>query len=152
MPKQARWFVKAGFLYLALTFVLGAVLLAFEALELPVPYVFQIEHTHLGMVGWLVNTVIGIAFWMLPLNRERFPHTQGRYPAPWAIACFALLNGGLIVRILAEPWFALGGHAPLAAALLVVSAVAQPAGVAIFVAIAWQRVRGPRAAVPSRAS
>ena len=60
------------------------------------------------------------------------------------VACFALLNGGLIVRIFAEPWFTLGGHAPLAAALLIASAIAQPLAVAIFVAIAWQRVRGPR--------
>jgi hypothetical protein len=144
MPTQARWFVKAGLIYLAVTFVAGAWLLMLEALDRPAPYVFAIEHAHLGMVGWLVNIVMGIALWMLPLNRERFPCAQGRYPGSWGVACFALLNGGLIVRIFAEPWFTLGGHAPLAAALLIVSAIAQPLAVAIFVAIAWQRVRGPR--------
>ncbi len=38
MPPEARWFVKAGLCYLALTFVAGSVLLALEAVGRPVPY------------------------------------------------------------------------------------------------------------------
>lgn len=144
MPVEARWFVKAGLCYLVLTFVAGSVLLVAEAVGVPAPYVVAVEHAHLGMVGWLVNVVIGIALWMLPLNRERFPATQGRYPvaAPWI--CFALLNGGLVLRLLAEPWYALGGRPAAASALMIVAAVAQPVAVAVFVAVAWQRVRAPR--------
>ncbi len=89
MPPEARWFVKAGLCYLALTFIVGSVLLALEAFRSPAPYVLGVEHAHLGLVGWLVNTVIGIALWMLPLNRARFPHTQGRYPKGMPAACFA---------------------------------------------------------------
>lgn len=149
MPPEARWFVKVGLCYLALTFIAGSVLLALEAMGRAVPYVFGIEHAHLGTVGWLVNTVIGIALWMLPLNRARFPRTQGRYPRPMIVACFALLNGGLVLRLAAEPWYQLGGDKVAPAALLLVSALAQPLGIAIFVAIAWQRVRPP---TTSRAS
>jgi len=61
-------------------------------------------------VGWLVNTVIGIALWMLPLNRARFPRTQGRYPRRMVAACFTLLNGGLVLRLVGEPWYQLGGE------------------------------------------
>ncbi len=81
MPHQTRLFVKTGLIYLGLSFALGAILLLCEAVGQPIPSVFAIEHGHLGEVGWLVNTVIGIALWMLPLNRERFPETQGRYPS-----------------------------------------------------------------------
>jgi len=149
MPPEARWFVKAGLCYLALTFVAGSVLLALEAVGHPVPYVFGIEHAHLGTVGWLVNTVIGIALWMLPLNRSRFPRTQGRYPRRMVAACFTLLNGGLVLRLVGEPWYQLGGATVAAAALLLVSAVAQPLGIAIFVIIAWQRVRPPTTSRPN---
>jgi len=148
MPREARVFVKAGLLYLALTFALGGVLLMFEALGRSVPYVFSVEHAHLGEVGWLVNIVIGIALWMLPLNRERFPTTQGRYPTAVVCACFVLLNSGLVLRLIAEPWYQLGGNTPVAAALLALAAIAQPAAIALFVCVAWQRVRGPRHPAP----
>ena len=144
MPHQSRIFVKAGLVYLALTFILGGVLLFLEAAGRPAPYIIGVEHAHLGEVGWLVNVVIGIALWLLPLNRERFPGTQGRYPSAFVYACFALLNGGLVLRLFAEPWFQLAGRPPLAALALVVSAIAQPAAIVLFVFIAWQRVRAPR--------
>ncbi len=143
MPAETRWFVKTGLLYLLLTFVAGSTLLALEALGRPVPYVFAVEHAHLGTVGWLVNVVIGIALWMLPLNRERFPASHGRYPPGAAAACFVLLNGGFVMRVVAEPWYQLGGRPNAASALLFVAAIAQLLAVFLFVAIAWQRVRGP---------
>lgn len=148
MPLESRLFVKIGLAYLMLTFILGSVMLVFEALHHPVPYVFAIEHAHLGTVGWLVNIVIGIALWMLPLNRQRFPSAQGRYPTRAVILCFALLNVGLLMRLVCEPWYQLGGQSFSAATLLVISAVAQLIGIFIFVIIAWQRVRAPNRPAP----
>lgn len=148
MPHQTRLFVKTGLIYLVLTFALGSTLLVLEASGRSAPFVLGIEHAHLGEIGWLVNTVIGIALWMLPLNRERFPQTQGRYPAAAAYACFWLLNGGLVLRVLGEPWFVLGGRPLTAAIALDVAAVAQLAGVLVFVAIAWLRVRAPARPAP----
>ena len=147
MPYESRLFVKAGLIYLALTFVLGGILLIAEALGLPLPTSLAIEHAHLGGVGWLVNLVIGIALWMLPLNRDRFPATQGRYPSSIVFACFLLLNGGLMVRLVAEPWLQFDGS-PVASALLVVAGIAQPLAIALFVAIAWQRIRAPARPAP----
>ena len=143
MPTEARWFVKTGLVYLVLTFVAGSALLVLEATSRPAAYVFAIEHAHVGAVGWLVNLVIGIALWMLPLNRERFPSTQGRYPPRAAFACFGLLNGGFALRVVGEPWYQLGGAPIAASVVLVIAAVAQLIAVLSFVAIAWQRVRGP---------
>jgi uncharacterized membrane protein len=148
MPRESRLFVKTGLLFLALTFVFGAVLLTREALGMPLPPVLGVEHAHLAGVGWLVNTVIGIAIWMLPLNRERFPATAGRYPASAVYASFALLNGGLVLRLLAEPWYQLGGYPAAASGLLLLAAVAQPLGIVVFVWIAWQRVRAPSHPAP----
>lgn len=148
MPHQTRLFVKTGLVYLALTFALGGILLFLEAVGRPAPYIIGVEHAHLGEVGWLVNIVIGIALWMLPLNRERFPATQGRYPSALVYVCFALLNGGLALRLLAEPWFALAGRPPLAALALILAAIAQPAAIALFVIVAWQRVRAPSRPAP----
>ncbi|MGD0475917.1 MAG: hypothetical protein ABSB70_22230 [Candidatus Velthaea sp.] len=148
MPREARIFVKTGLVYLVLTFALGGVLLVLKALGRSVPYVFSVEHAHLGEVGWLVDLVIGIALWMLPLNRERFPVTQGRYPTLAVSTSFVLLNSGLVLRLRAAPWNQLSGNAPVAATLLALAAISQPAAIALFVFVAWQRVRAPRHPAP----
>ncbi len=142
MPFESRLFVKTSLVGLALTFLVGAVALICETLGTPLPAIVGVEHAHLGFVGWLVNLVIGIALWFLPLNREAFPETQGRYPRHLPETIFALLNGGLAIRLVAEP-LALSGSAPLARPLVIVSALAQFAAILLFGYIAWQRVRRP---------
>ena len=57
MPYVPRLFIKTGIICLAMTFLLGAVLLVLEAVGRPAPFIIGIEHGHMGFVGWLVNTV-----------------------------------------------------------------------------------------------
>lgn len=142
MPFVARLFLKTGIIYLALTFLAGAVLLVLEALAHPAPFVIGIEHGHMGFVGWLVNTVVGVAFWLLPLNRTAFPATQGRYPETLARASFFVLNTGLVLRLVIEPLF--GAHPALWSSVgLIAAAVLQFSGIAIVAWIAWQRIYAP---------
>ena len=142
MPFVPRLFVKAGIVYLMLTFVLGAVLLILEALGHSAPFIIGIEHGHMGFVGWLVNTVIGVALWLLPLNRKAFPQTQGRYPETLARAAFILLNVGLPLRLIVEPLHQSRPTA-LTSALLIVAAIFQVAAILVVGVIAWQRVYAP---------
>jgi hypothetical protein len=146
MPIESRLFVKTSLLYLIATFVVGAVLAILEVSGRPVPFVVTSLHAHLGFVGWLVNIVMGIALWFLPLARDRYPQTQGRYPPAGPYACFTLLNGGLIARIIGEPWWSNGSA--LGGLLFVVSGLAQAAAILLFVTIAWQRVRAPSHPAP----
>jgi hypothetical protein len=103
LPFESRLFVKASIVGLALTFLVGGVALVAEAFGRSLPPVVNIERAHLGFVGWLVNLVIGIALWFLPLSRKAFPATQGRYPRRLPEIIFALLNAGLGLRLIAEP-------------------------------------------------
>lgn len=145
MPLEVRLFVKSSLVYLALTFMLGAAMLIAEASGTVWPGVFAVEHAHLAFVGWLVNLVVGIALWLLPVNRRAFPQTQGRYPPRLIQASFYLLNGGIILRVLAEPYYALVNQSLAVRGVLVLAAVAQLAAVIIFAAVAWRRVRQPSA-------
>lgn len=142
MPFVPRLFVKAGIVYLVLTFLLGATLLSFEAAERPVPFIIAIEHGHMGFVGWLVNTVIGVALWLLPLNRKAFPQTQGRYPETLARLAFVLLNVGLPMRLIVEPLHQ-SHPAAITSALLFVSAIFQLGAIVVVGWIAWSRVYAP---------
>lgn len=145
MPIESRLFIKTALVALVLAFSAGAALAIASSVGVAVSPIWAIEHAHLAFVGWLVNIVIGIALWMLPLARERYPRTAGRYP-PWApMTVYALLNGGLALRIVSEPFLVTGAVARTA---LFVSAVAQLAAILLFAYVAWQRVRGPARPAP----
>lgn len=141
MPVESRRFVKAGLLWLLIGFLIGAALLAAKALGAATPPSLGIVHVHALFVGWLVNMVFGFALWMLPLNRVRYPQTQGRYSRGAVNWCFILLNAGLALRLIAEPVFDDRGRSLLLSAALLLSAVAQVAAVALFVVTVWTRVR-----------
>lgn len=121
--------------------MLGAAMLAFKAYAIRIPLDVSIVHAHMAFVGWLVNLVIGVALWFLPVNRERFADNRGRYPALKVRITFVLLNAGLLLRIVAEPLFDARGASPLLAMLLVLSGIMQLAAIVSFVSIVWYRVR-----------
>ena len=145
LPRESRLFVKTSLVALALAFGWGAVMAIGESLGATFPALWPVEHAHLAFVGWLVNLVIGIALWMLPLDRARYPETAGRYPRGVPYAIWGLLNGGLALRILAEPALASG---PAARAALAVGSLAQVAAVVAFAVVAWHRVRAPAHPAP----
>lgn len=60
MPHTVRWFIRTSAVYLVLTFLAGAIFLYHNWLIGPAPRVWVIVHLHMGLVGWLVNIVIGL--------------------------------------------------------------------------------------------
>ncbi|HEV2262117.1 MAG TPA: hypothetical protein VGR69_07530 [Candidatus Rubrimentiphilum sp.] len=140
MPVETRLFVKTSLLWLCATFALGAAMLIAKALGAPLGAEFSVVHAHMAFVGWLVNLVMGIALWFLPVNRERFPQNRGRYPVDAVRWIFLFLNVGLLLRITFEP-LADTEHAAILSGILIISAALQLAAVLLFVTIAWSRVR-----------
>jgi hypothetical protein len=143
VPFETRLFVKTGMIYLVLTFAVGAVLAAMEAAGHPAPFIIAVEHGHMGFIGWLVNVVVGVALWMFPLDRERFPETKGRYHSAIVLWCYGLLNVGLPMRIFSESWLALAGAEIIVRFALVLSAAMQLAAIVLVACIVWARVRQP---------
>jgi hypothetical protein len=141
MPLETRLFVKTSLLWLGAAFVAGGVMLIFKAFGFAIPSWSSTLHAHMAFVGWLVNLVIGIALWFLPVNRTRFPNNRGRYPIVAVRWVYGLLNAGLLLRLLFEPLIDAYGRAAWFSFALSASAVSQVVAVAMFCAIAWQRVR-----------
>ena len=138
MPTITRTFIKTALLSAVLGVVLSAVWLVQLVLPLH-PLLGHIQPTalHLLVIGWLTQLIFGIALWMFPpWSRE-----QPRGPEALGWACYGLLNGGLLLRLIAEPLNSYRPAAPLGW-LLVVSAVLQAGAIWLFVALAWRRVRG----------
>ena len=111
-------FVRAALFYLVYTALLGALFYLFPSLVGP----FRPSHVHAGLVGFFLQMVMGVAYWMMPrpggLRQDRLEALT-----------FFLLNAGLLLRLLLEPfhlmgreglrpWLGLSGGLQLAATLV----------------------------------
>ena len=136
MPPLSRWFVRAGFASLVVALVIELVLARPAGLWPTLPDVaLHLGAIHLLTVGWLLQLITGVAFWMFPRHPTAPPRGDARL-GWWGLA---MLNLGLLLRLLGEPWRLAGGGPswPLA-----VSALLQLVAVGLIVRLLWPRVRG----------
>jgi hypothetical protein len=136
MPPLSRWFVRAGFLALALALLIEILLARPADLWPTLPdAALRLGAIHLLTVGWLLQLITGVAFWLFP----RHPTTPPRGDARLGWWGLSLLNLGLVLRLLGEPWRLAGGGPswPLA-----VSALLQLVAVGLIVRLLWPRIRG----------
>ena len=137
MPRLTRYFIKTALLYLALALVLGLLLAARAALDLPAEFAaLSPVFFHVFMVGWVTQLIFGMLFWMLPKYSKEQP--RGHEKLAWA--AYWLINSGLVLRIIGEPLTALRSEWGLGW-LLGLSALLQLGGGWAFIFNAWPRVR-----------
>lgn len=137
MPPLTRWYIRLAFAYLVLALLTGTAAAARQPLALPAAIgALGPVAVHLFVVGWITQMIFGVSYWMFPRRSAELPRGD---PAP-AIATLVLINVGLLLRLVAEPWQTVHpSGAP--AALLVASAAAQwLAGIA-FAWQMWPRVK-----------
>ena len=137
MPYLSRWFVKAGMVYFLAALLLGWLLVMPGATERwPGLVTLSPVYFHLFMVGWVTQLIFGVAFWMFP----RYSREKPRGNEGWVVLTFWMLNGGLLLRVVAEP---LRGWRPepVWAWMLAVSAWLQWLAGIVFVLYLWPRVK-----------
>lgn len=134
VPTLTRWFIKAAMLYLVAALLLSIAMQPPLRNQAPFLAVIWPTYLHLLVLGWLTQLIFGVAFWLFPKHSPTHPRGSDRLG--WI--SFLLLNLGLILRAVAEPWQALGR--PMGA-LLVASAAVQLAAGWAFVINTWPRVR-----------
>jgi heme/copper-type cytochrome/quinol oxidase subunit 1 len=128
MPPIARWFIKTAMIYLVAALALGAA----AGMGLRTPYLAAgPAWVHLLVLGWVTQLIFGVAYWLFPRYSKENPYGHARL----AVAAYASLNAGLILRFLVEVPGAGAGVWPAVAALL------QWAGVTLFAVYLWPRVK-----------
>lgn len=136
MPRLTRWFVKTSFLYLALALMAGLLIeiqsiLKFSALGGLFPV-----YIHLFVLGWITQLIFGVVFWMFP----RYSADSPRRSETLGWWTYALLNIGLILRVVVEPIHAAQPNA-FSGWSLVISAIMQFLAGLGFVVNSWGRVK-----------
>jgi uncharacterized protein involved in response to NO len=96
----------------------------------------QPTYLHLFTVGWITQMIFGVAYWMFP----RASRARPRGSETLAVAAYGLINVGLVLRVIAEPFHALRpGTVP--DWLLTASALLQSLAGVCFVINIWERVK-----------
>ena len=94
MSRYEALLIRSGLLYLVLTASFGLSFFLYPSL---IPF-FKTSHIHAGLLGFFLSTVMGVAYWMMPRPKQL---QQDRLEA----ITFYLLNTGLILRLITEPWW-----------------------------------------------
>ncbi len=137
MPFFSRLAVKTSLAYLIAALVTGLLLAAAGLAWLPAGVAaLSPVYFHLFMVGWVMQLIVGVAYWMFP----KFTRAQPRGSTPLAWITYVGLNLGLLLRAVAEPALTLAGGGRWGWALACAALLQWVGGIA-FVANTWTRVK-----------
>ncbi|HLF03170.1 MAG TPA: hypothetical protein VI547_14400 [Anaerolineales bacterium] len=131
MPRPSLWLIRTALLNLAAGFTFGALLLFHKGVPISQDlWRLLPAHIEFMLIGWTMQFVMGVAFWILPRFIHGLPRGNER---PLWIA-YALLNAGVLT-------VGLGPVVGIPAALLLAGRVGELAATAIFATQMWPRVK-----------
>jgi hypothetical protein len=131
MPRASVWFVRIALLHLGFGFTLGAVLLVNKATGLiPAAWRWLPVHFEVLLIGWFVQLVMGVAYWIFP----RFGMTRaGRGRESLAWLGLVLVNLGVV--FVTSAWLS------SSQALAVLGRSAELAAAGVLAVNIWSRTR-----------
>lgn len=133
---------------MVLALILGAINLSSNFIEIPSFFlVITPVYFHFYMVGWITQLIFGVAWWMFPIISIDRKNPKGNDNAAWLL--YILINTGLIIRSIAEPYHVLSTNS-IWAVLLVISAIIQLLGGILFAVILWVRVKPKKSNKPKQ--
>ena len=137
MPPLTRWSIRAAMIYLLAGVISGALYWLNSAWALWRPLAaLNPVYIHLLVVGWLTQLIFGVIYWMFPIISKT--DMRGNPQPAWG--ALIVLNVGLVLRAVCEPWRALEPNGVNQAGL-VLSALLQVAAGYLIVIVCWPRVR-----------
>lgn len=124
---------------MVLSLILGVINLSSNFIDIPSFFiVITPVYFHFYMVGWITQLIFGVAWWMFPIISIDRKNPKGNDNMAWLL--YILINIGLIIRSIAEPYRVLSTDT-IWSVLLVISAIIQLLGGILFATILWARVK-----------
>jgi hypothetical protein len=134
MPTVTRWFIKTGIIYFIASVVLA---LASEIPALDTGPMLLPVYWHMMVVGWITQIIMGVSIWMFPRKHR----DKKKREALLSWSAYGLLNAGLIMRFVIEPFLPLIQNSTWATILAVTSSLLQVIAISCYIAEIWPRLQ-----------
>lgn len=94
MPRLSVFILRTALLHLGVGFTFGALLLSNKGIPYaPMLWRLLFPHIELVLIGWTMQVVMGVAFWILPRH-----HSTQKYGKEWLVwVAYISVNTGVIV-------------------------------------------------------
>lgn len=130
IPKPSIWMIRLSLVYFSISAGLGSMIFIHKAIDIhSMLWAFLPIHYELAMWGWLVQFVMGTAYWIFPKKLEG----ERRGPAASAWAMVIIFNSGLIFLITSH----LFSTSP---SFTIIGRVLITVGILIFTILIWFRI------------
>lgn len=130
IPSPARWMIRLSLIWLLISALAGGILLSHKALFLhPATWALLPVHYELAIWGWMVQFVIGTAYWIFPKKLEDM--RRGPVIPAWVMVFF--YNTGVLL-LAASGFIETVAGIALSGRLLILIALL------LFAWLIWQRV------------
>lgn len=130
MPRLSVYFIRTALVYLLVGSTFGGLILANKGIPfLPILWVLLPIHIEVLFSGWMMELVMGVAFWILP----RFSSGAPRGNEWFSWLSYICLNGGILLLAI-ETFKSNGWMAPVGKSLIWVAAL-------FFLAGNWKRIK-----------
>ena len=130
MPRLSVWVLRTALVYLGVGFSFGAYMLANKGLNFdPTALRLLFPHIELLLLGWVMQLILGVTFWIMP----RLPGKQRYGQVRLAWCAYLLLNAG-ILAVVAAGWVGIGW-------VMLAGRTAELLAALLFARTIWPRVR-----------
>lgn len=130
MPVQSVWMIRMSLVYFLSVITIGGFLLSSKGFLGDISIWTLLEvHIELALFGWLIQFVLGTAYWILPRYLEGAK--RGNEKLAWLM--IVLLNSGLWIYILTHLQV-------LPTPGIVTGRILELAAIALFIYLHWHRI------------
>ncbi|MEO0145021.1 MAG: hypothetical protein ABIL49_07050 [candidate division WOR-3 bacterium] len=140
--KYQRLMLKTSLIYLVIGIIIGFLMfLSYQIKELSWIYSLRVVHTHLILVGFVIQMIMGVALWMFPQKPTKQTDIEKRFTSEKeGLILYFIFNIGIILRSLFEPFSKFNLFAFYIALFGI---ILQIIGIFYFLMLIYPRIRKP---------
>lgn len=130
MPVQSVWMIRLSLMHLLIAVIIGGLLLIHKSTPLhPGIWALLPVHFELAIWGWLVQFVMGTAYWMFP--RHLTGETRGGTARSWIM--ILLFNTGTLLLVT-------GYFLPEISSIPIIARFSVMLSILLFISLMWKRI------------
>ncbi len=134
--------LKTSLLYLIIGIIIGLLMfLPYQIKELSWTYNLRVVHTHLILVGFVIQMIMGVALWMFPQKPTKDISIEKRFTSESeGMLLYVVFNLGIVLRSSFEPFARLN---LICFYISLLGVILQILAIFYFLTLIYPRIRKP---------